>query len=83
LIYFCGKGENKSKGDKMETNVINDQKFEDKLRDLFREVIEEYIDPDYGMIVKKSFKDALLKSLKEKKEGKLYNLDEVKADLGL
>ena len=67
----------------MERSEINDQKFEDKLRNLFKEVLEEYIDPDYGMIVKKSFKDILLKSLKEKKQGKLYNLDDVKADLGL
>ncbi len=54
-----------------------------ELRDLIKDVVEEVIDPDFGCELRDDFIDSLKEAEDDIKAGKVYTLDEVKAELGL
>jgi len=48
------------------------------LKRVFEEVINEFFDPDYNLEVRKEFKRVIEKSLKDKKEKRLFSLERIK-----
>lgn len=57
--------------------------FRKELKKLLRETLEEFLDPDFGLELRAEVKQALAKSLEEKKKGKIYSFEEVKRELEL
>lgn len=54
-----------------------------ELRELFREVILETMDPDYGLELRDEVTEALQESLAQKSRGKGISLEEAKIILNL
>ncbi len=65
----------------MEGMTIDDPLFKKEIKKMFKEMIEEYLDPDFGLSMRKSFKEKLKVSKHEKYNGKLINFDDVKKEL--
>jgi len=65
----------------MEGMAIDDPLFKKEMKKMLREMIEEYLDPDFGLTLRKSFEEKLKVSKKEKYNGELLNLDEIKKEL--
>ena len=57
--------------------IINGNITYDELKKVLEDVLYEFFDPDYGLEVRKEFKTLIEKSLKEKKDKKLYTIKEV------
>ena len=64
-------------------NVNLTESFRKELKELLRETLEEFLDPDFGLELRDEVKHALEKSLKEKEKRNLYSLEDVKKELGL
>lgn len=52
----------------------------EELKTIFKEVLDEYFDPDYGMELRKDFKKILEKSIKDKREKRTQSFYKVKKD---
>lgn len=64
-------------------DIVLTDSFRKELKKLLRETLEEFLDPDFGLELRDEVKQALDESLKEKREGKTYSIEEVKKELGL
>ena len=63
----------------MENPILIDK---NELRNLLKEVLQEFFDPDYGLEVTPDLIESLKKSAKEKEEGKGISLEEARKILG-
>ncbi len=63
----------------MENSILVDR---NELRNLLKEVLQEFFDPDYGLEIAPDLIESLKKSAKEKEEGKGVSLEEARKILG-